>query len=446
MFYLNKEQELTVSLLNKMLDHFNLNEKPRLQKYKDYYDGKHAILRKVYQDASKPCSRVVTNFCKVIVDEYEGYITGKDVTYTSNQDITDIQDVLNYNDDGTQNSQWLKAALVHGIGYELMWLDQYAQVRYSQVNPLNAFAVYSNDLEREMLYFIRWYDADPFDDQDVYFVEVYDKSRKITYKARGLGGELTFIGEEVHYFGNVPATVFELNDDCESIFYQSIPLNDAFNEIQSAELDDYAAFVDAFLVFNGAGNIDEEDVKALEQGKQKRTIALPEGVSAEWLVKSTSDVQVENILLNLRKNAFKLSAAPDMSDEAFMAQSGEAIKWKILAFENMASGIVSRFTKAIQRRIELICQILNLKASDAIWRDVSIQFTRNLPTNIQEIIQLVNSLQGIVSQETLLSQLPFVDDVQKEIEAVQAEREANMALYSFGFDEVDDGEENRATE
>jgi SPP1 family phage portal protein len=438
LFYISKETELTTELLNKMVNRFILNEQPKLKKYKDYYDGKHAILRKVYADVTKPCNRVVTNFCKVITDEYAGYIAGKPVTYTSNDDIDDVQEVINYNDDESQNIQWLTNTLVHGIGYELQWIDKDAQVRYSQVNPLNAFAVYSNDLEKELLYFIRWYDADAFDEQEIYFLEVYDNARKITYKARGLGGSLEFISEEIHYFKDVPVSVFNLNDNNESIFNQAISLNDAYNEVQSSELDDYQAFVDAYLLFSGAGDIDEEDVKNLEKGKQKRTIVLPEGVDASWLTKNTSDVQVENILLNIRKNLFKVTAAPDMSDETFMAQSGEAIKYKLVGFENMASGIVTRFTKAIQRRIELICNILNLKASDAVWRDIQISFVRNLPQNITEVIGLVNSLQGLVSHETLLSQIPFIDDVQKELEAVQAEKEANMAMFSFGFTEEED--------
>ena len=135
-----------------------------------------------------------------------------------------------------------------------------------------------------------------------------------------------------------------------------------------------------------------------------------------------------------------MTACPDMSDENFMAQSGEAIKYKLVGFENNASSIVARFTKAIQRRIELICNVLNLKASEAVWRDININFVRNLPQNLTETINLVNSLKGTVSDATLLSQIPFVTDVQSELEAVQKEREANMAMYGFGLTE--DSEED----
>jgi hypothetical protein len=72
-----------------------------------------------------------------------------------------------------------------------------------------------------------------------------------------------------------------------------------------------------------------------------------------------------------------------------------------------------------------------MKASEAIWRDININFVRNLPINITETIQLINSLKGTVSDKTLLGQLPFIDDVQAELDAVQAQKAANMELYSF---------------
>ena len=143
---------------------------------------------------------------------------------------------------------------------------------------------------------------------------------------------------------------------------------------------------------------------------------------------------ISNMLENIRKNIYKITACPDTSDEVFMAQSGEAIKWKLTGFENVASGIVAKMTKAIQKRIELICNILNLKASDAIWQDIDIQLTRNLPTNNTELISLVQNLQGIVSSETLLSLLPFVKDTTAELEKLNQEKQANMALYGFGLD------------
>ena len=254
-------------------------------------------------------------------------------------------------------------------------------------------------------------------------------------------GNLEFVSEVTHYFQDVPVSVFWLNDEQESIFNNIISLNDAYNELQSSEIDDFNAWVDAYLVLTGV-DADPEDIAAM---KENRVLVLPEGAQAGWLVKNANDTQIVNILNNIKKNIYKVTACPDMADETFLAQSGTALAYKLVGFENVASGIVARFTKAIQRRIELICNILDMKASDAIWRDININFVRNLPVNTTETVQLINSLKGTVSDKTLLSQLPFIDDVQSELEAVKAQKEENMSLYNFSTpadDEISNSEEN----
>ena len=404
-----------------------LNTLPKLQKWGNYYNGKHVILNKSYADKSKECNHIVTNYCKIVTDTYSGYICGKPVSYTSNQNIDDVQDCINYNDSDAEDMAWCTNALIYGVGYELQWIDKYSQVRYSQVNPLNAFAIYDNTLDCDLLYFVRWYKRDNFDDNDIFNVEVYSDKTVKTYQAHGLGGALELISEEQHYFNDVPVSVFYLNESEENIFNCIITLNDAYNELQSSEIDDFNAWVDAYLTLTGV-DADSEDIASM---KANRVLILPEGATANWLTKNASDTQIVNMLDNIKKNIFKVTACPDMADQTFLAQSGTALAYKLVGFENVASGIVARFTKAIQRRIELICNVLNLKATDAIWRDININFVRNLPVNLTETINLVNALKGTVSDATLLGQIPFITDVQSELEAVQKQKEENMALFSF---------------
>ena len=438
MIYLSKDTKLTTELLQKIINKFIINTQPKLQKWGNYYNGKHAILNKTYSDPSKECNHVVTNYCKIITDTYSGYIAGKPISYTSNQDITDIQDCINYNDSAAEDMSWCTNALIYSVAYELFWLDSSAQIRYSQVNPLNAFAIYSNTLDCDLMYFVRWYKADNFDENDIYYIEVYSSDSIITYKAYGILGALEFVSEEPHYFGDVPVSVFWLNDTEDNIFDCIITQNDAYNELQSSEIDDFNAWVDAYLMLVGV-DADSEDIAEM---KENRVLILPENSQAAWLTKNANDTQIVNMLDNIKKNIFKVTACPDMADETFLAQSGTALAYKLVGFENVASGIVARFKKALQRRIELICNVLNLKASEAMWRDINISFVRNLPVNLTETIQLINSLKGTVSDATLLAQLPFITDIQAELEAVQKQKEANMELFSFDtgdtYEEEDD--------
>ena len=66
-----------------------------------------------------------------------------------------------------------------------------------------------------------------------------------------------------------------------------------------------------------------------------------------------------------------------------------------------------------------------------MWRDITITFTRNLPENTLETAQMVNQLRGLVSDETLLSQIPFITNPAEEAERVKEQKQLNVDLYSF---------------
>ena len=202
MFYLNKDTELDITLLNKMINRFRLNVQPRLEKYKNYYDGIQAILNKSYSDATKPCSKTVTNYCKNIVDSYCGYLASPGcISYSSNDDIEEIMNILKYNDYQAEDSDFLLNALIYGVSAELMYIDDSSQVRFRIINPTQCFGVYDDSLTGDLMYFVRMYKANDWDESDLYNVDVYSNYSIKHYTMSGMNGWLNFVSEEPHYFG-----------------------------------------------------------------------------------------------------------------------------------------------------------------------------------------------------------------------------------------------------
>lgn len=444
MFYLNKDAELSTELLQKMINRFNLSTKPRLEKYKKYYDGLQAILTKAYSDPSKPCNRTVINYCKNIVDSYCGYIaTPGCISYHSADDIEDIMDILRYNDHQAEDASLLLDALTYGVGAELMYLDNRSQVRFRTINPVQCFGVYDDSLTGDLMYFVRMYKANDWDDSDLYNVDVYGSFTVKHYTMSGYNGALSFVNEEYHYFSQCPANIFYLPDE-KSIFDCIINLQDSANELLSAEIDDYSAFCDAYLCLEGV-DADTEDIQSM---KENRVLLIPEGGKAYWLTKAAQDAQVENILKRIHDSIYRVAQCPDFSSETFVGgvSSGIAIKYRLTGMETRAGKVESEMKKALQRRIEIICGIASLKLGEAVYRDIQIDFKRNIPEDINATVQLINSLKGTVSDATLLSQLDFIPDVNAEIEAINEQKAANMELYGFGSfgadDENEEDEEN----
>lgn len=412
-----------------MINRFNLGVKPKLEQYKNYYDGIQEILRKSYADASKPCSRTVVNYCKNIVDSYCGYVASPGyISYQSGNDIEEIMNVLRYNDYQAEDSDFLLDALIYGVAAELMYIDNAGQTRFRLINPATCFGVYDDSLTGDLMYFVRMYKANDWDESEWYRVDVYSDYDVKHYQMNGSTGNVTFVGEELHHFSQCPANIFTLPDE-KSIFDCIISLQDAYNELLSAEIDDYSAFCDAYLTLVGV-EADAEDIAAM---KENRVLVLPEGASASWLTKSANDAQVENILKRIHDSAYRIAQCPDFSSESFVGgvSSGIAIRYRLTGMETRAGKIEAAMKKALQRRIEIICGIASLKLGEEVFRDINIDFKRNIPEDEASLINMINSLKGTVSDATLLSQIPFITDVNAELEAIQKQKAENMALYSF---------------
>ena len=433
MFTLPNDVFLTTELLSQMIMKFYSTVVPKLQTYKDYYDGNQPILQKYYDDPTKPCNKIVTNYCQDITDAYCGYIASPGyISYNSEQDISDIMEILNYNDYQEEDSSFLLDALKVGVAAELMYIDNNAEVRFRTIDPLSCFGVYDNTLSGDLRYFVRIYQANEWDNSINYCVDVYDDKNITHYNMAGKNGQLTLLSQSRHYFSQVPANIFYLPDE-KSVFDAIMGLQDAANIILSDEVDDYSAFCDAYFALIGIDPTDE-NIEQIALMKQNRTLVLPEGAAATWLTKNATDTQVENILKRIHDNIYRIAKCPDFSSETFVGgvSSGIAIRYRLTGMETKAAMIAAAMKKALQRRIEIICGVESLKLGEEVFRDIDISFTRNIPEDNTSIVNLVNALKGTVSDATLLAQIPFVKDVQAELAAISAQKKENMSLYLGG--------------
>ena len=168
-------------------------------------------------------------------------------------------------------------------------------------------------------------------------------------------------------------------------------------------------------------------------------LCLPVDAKAEYITKNVNDSQIENLLSRIHDSIYRIAQCPDFSSESFVGgvSSGVALAYRLTGMETRAGKIEAEMKKALQRRVEIICGMAALKMGENIFRDINITFKRNVPADVNNTISLINSLQGIVSDETLLSQLDFIPDVNAELERLEKQRAANLSLYSF-----EDEEEN----
>lgn len=434
MYLIDKNAELTPLILGKILNRFQTVELPKLIKSYKYYKGEQAITLKQPTDTGKPANKIVTNFCHTITDTYEGYLTGVPIQY-SNDNFDEILDILKYNDVKNEDGEFLRQGLIFGRSFEICYIDEDKKQRFRTLDPRECIPIYDNTLNNNLLYVIRFWRSDMFDkNNEEYIVEVYGAQSTKRYKSNVGFSSFTLIEEVPNFYGQCPITVFSLNTEEESIFHNIMSLQDAYNTLLSSEIDDWESFCDAYMILKGAA-IDEED---MEDMKKHRLLIMDTDAEAEYLTKDVNDVQIRNMLQLVNDNIHKIACCPDFSQESFGTSSGIALRYRLLGFENNAAAIESNFKMALQRRIELLCSIIQLTGGEALWRDVNITFYRNLPINLEETSTIVNNLRGLVSDETLLSQIPFISDVEEEMKKLAKQKEAAVSLYNFGNGEEEE--------
>ena len=379
------------------------------------------------KDKTKPNNKIANAYASYITDTLVGYFIGEPISYTSNDDVLlqDLSMVFEYNDEADENAELAKNASIYGVAYEMLYLED-KMIRFKSLDPKEIIPIFDKTVEQNLMAVIRYYDDyDVVTDKTYTLVEVIDNTMVRRYK---MDNSFLLLEEYPHFFGMVPVAIYKNNEEERGDFEAVISLIDAYDKMESDTLNDFEYFVDAYLALYGF-TADPEDVA---QMKENRILLMDEGTSAEWLIKQTSDTYVENMKNRLDADIHKFAKCPNMADKEFASNaSGVAIKFKLLGTENLVSIKERKFKRGLQQRLELMSMINSVLREGFDWRGIDIIFTRNVPSNDTDIANMVNTLKDIVSEETLLAQIPFVEDVQDELKRLKEEREENKELNPF---------------
>ena len=415
----------------------------RASKLQSYYEGEHDILSRQMIDPTKPNNKIVNNLAAYITDTVTGYFLGKPVSYSANKDefesyVDALMDIFDYNDEQDHNAELGKSQSIKGCAFELLYTDEEARICFAEIPRENMIYVETDDVAAEPALAVRIYEVDDILNGKRYFYDVYTDTEIITYEMTTEDQVKSLVqrGRREHYFGGVPVVAYPNNKELLGDFEGVMSLIDAYNTAQSDTANDFEYFTDAYMVLTGV-QFNEESIAKM---KENRTIPLPDKeTDAKWLIKDINDTAIENYKDRLRNDIHALSKTPNLTDESFAGNlSGVAISYKLWGMEQITATKERKFKRALQRRIELITNILNTSGKNWDWRDIEMTFSRNLPQNLVETVDSVTKLKGIVSDMTLLSQLPFIEDPQDEISRLEEQSEGRVDLDDYEEEEVEE--------
>lgn len=418
-----------------------------LKKNMAYYQGKHKIL----EDAKRE-NRLVCNHAKDISDTASSYFIGNPVTYKSDADIKDLTDSLETaGADETDGDNGLDLS-IYGLAYEYVYVKENENnLLTKNLSPENTFMVKDDSIEENELFAVYYYvrKDDSGTGPEHYIATVLTPNYK--YELDIQNNEVPQLTTELpvpHYLGEIPIIEYLNNKLAIGDFELQIPLIDAYNALMSDRITDKEQFIDAILAIYGTLLSDEDEPgteeedqnikKAKERLKKYKVLEMPDTAKAEYLTRTFDESGVEILKKAIEQDIHKFSHIPCMSDESFGGNvSGVAMEFKLLGMENITKIKTRYYRKGLRKRIRIFCNYLALHGKSVDPAGITMTFTRALPKNLLEISQIVANLWGKVSRKTLLSQVPFVDDVDEELKALDEEAEENLKRQQevFGMQE-----------
>lgn len=422
----------------------------QLMKLQRYYNGEHTILSE-----STRSNPLVCNHAKDIADTASAYFIGNPIAYKSKEDISVLTDALNIAGADEADGENGLDLSIYGRAYEYIYTEQDGtNLIIKNLRPQNTFIVYDDTIEQRELFAVYYYIKE--DSRAIrpmqYIATVLTKNFKYEMNILDVEGAqpLTKTDErEEHFKGEIPIIEYLNNKFAFGDFEQQIPLIDAYNALMSDRVTDKEQFIDAILALYGSMLADEaQSEDAMKQLKKERLIELPEGAKAEYLTRTFDENGVEILKKALEQDIHKFSHIPCMSDENFAGNvSGVAMEFKLLGMDNITKTKTRYYRKGLRKRLRIFCNYLNIRSGVILDANgINPVFTRGLPKNLLEISQIVSNLWGKVSRKTLLSQVPFVDDVDEELQVLEKESKEAVKRQQemFGYQEnmPPDGEDS----
>lgn len=418
--------EITQDLLIKCLEAFR-TQQATMQKYQDYYDGKHDILTNYQFSPKRANMKIVVNWFKKFLHDELAYSLNNPVNYLDKKDNKEIIDRID-----TDFSTWEKVhnqklmlkANTFGHAYELRYLKD-NEFKSTVLTALNCFILEGGDAEKTVQLAMHFYTENQFSDKEK--VDVYLPNRQILHFDVD-GDELIPTGTSQHAFINVPVQVVEANTERKSMLDDIKDLIDSYNITISNMVNELSDFRMALIKIIGTRFENEEDIaKMIEKG----AIEIQTGADIDYLIKNLPSEFANSTLNEIKENIYKQASHIDTNEPIASNVSGTSLRARLITLENKCSTIHTMLEQCIKSRLKDYFYILKVRENiDYDYRLIKQKFTMNVPTDLLHLADIASKLKDIFALESIYSLFPFVENPASEYQKFLKERESMM-----GFEE-----------
>lgn len=460
------------------INHFKVSQRRKeMLDGEKYYAGRHDILSRkrtvigengeLEEVKNLPNNRIVDNQYKKMVDQKNNYLLGQPISVQceNEQYAKLLKQVFN-----KKFQRLMKAvgedSLNCGIGWLFIHYNEHGEITFKRLKPFEVIPGWKDAEHTVLDYAIRIYEVIAYEGRQekvIQKVEVYD-DKGITFFELSDGGTLKPVepfvqnyftitdenGTETGYnWTKIPLIPFKYNTKEIPLIKMVKTLQDGLNTIESnfqnSMEEDTRNTILVLMNYDGQ-NLGEFRRNLAQYGAVKVRTVDGAGGDLKSLQVEVNSENYKAILEIFKKAIIENAMGYDAKDDRLAGNPNQMnIQSMYSDIDLDANNMETEYQASFEDLLWFInCHFANMGMGDFEGEEVNIIFNRDILISEGEVIDNCQKSVGVLSDETIIANHPWVDDPQAEMERLKKQKEENMEQYGLSFNPAveDDGDGN----
>lgn len=415
-----------------------------------YYRNRSDIQKKRVENERHSNAKLEHSFYRKLVDQKTGYLLSKPFSVkTENKDYATLLNSLFGKSFLRLLKNVGKESINKGIGWVHVYINADGALAFKKIPSHEMIPLWSDAEHTVLDMMIRVYEIDVYESRERKTetkVEYYGKDgiRYYLWKNDKLIPDVE-AGVEAAYFTNegndgtqsynwteIPFIPFKYNEEEQPLIEIIKSLVDDYN-LQASTNADLLADIPLFIYI--IKNYDGTELQEfLSELREARAIKVSDDGGVDKLTAEPVTDALQAHLEAERRAIYEFGRGVDTQSENMGNASGVALKFRYADLDMDANNMDTEFQASFEKLLWFVNQYYILTGQgDFTGESVSIVFNRDIIISESDVIKDCQASKGLISDKTIISNHPYVEDVDAELE--QMAREEDEALRKGGAGE-----------
>lgn len=413
-----------------------------------------------------PNNRILDNQFAKMVDQKVNYLLSKPLTFETGNDAFDkaLKDKFNRTFLNTLKNGGVDA-LCGGVSWLYVYYNEQGKLAFQRFKPYEILPFWKDAEHTQLDCAVRLYPVEVWEGNHLKIIEKVEifttdgieryalMSGRLIEDVENPSGYYAYIGEKGYNWEQIPLIAFKYNAREIPLIHKVKGLQDALNDLLSDFMNNMQENnMNTVLVvknYDGQNSSELRRNLATTRTINVRTIDGADG-GVETLNIEVNAQNYELVLKCIKKSIIENAKGYDAKDDRMGGNANMMnLRSMYSDIDLDADGMESEYQASFEKLLEFVrLGLVNEGKGDFKDVDVKVTFNRDIVINETEVIDNLVKLGVQLPNELLVSQVPFVDDVQGVMDMLKKEKEESMDVYGDAFknpaldDKNSDNDEN----